>query len=82
MSRKRKGIAEIADDRHRAVSGPVRRRNGHDDGRGLLSWYLAEPRADRLTYVLTAQGYVIVPAGLRGSGRGLDTDEMMEQNYQ
>jgi len=82
MSGKRKRIVEIAEDRQTGVCRRVNSGNGHDDGSGLLSWYFARPRADGLTYVLTAKGYVILPTGLPRSRRGVDTNEVMEQNYQ
>lgn len=77
MSGKQKRMAETAGDREMAGSRRVNGQNGHNHPSPLLSWYLSEPRAKGLTYVLTANGYVILPTDLSWLRKGLDTSELM-----
>jgi hypothetical protein len=77
MSKERRRIAEKTGDRRMAVSSLMSNGNGHNGGSGLLSWYFTQPRADGLTYVLTAKGYVILSTGRAGSGGGVDRNELM-----
>lgn len=36
---------------------------GHGSSSGRLSWYFAEPPITGLPYVLTSNGYIILPSG-------------------
>lgn len=77
MSKKGNRIFETGENRQITVSGQGNGRNGHKHPSELLSWYLAEPRTKGLTYVLAANGYVILPTDLPGSRKGVDTSELM-----
>jgi hypothetical protein len=63
---------EAVGDRQFIISNQGNGRNGRKHGSQPLSWYLAEPRNEGLSYALTANGYAILPDGLRGWRKGLD----------
>jgi hypothetical protein len=77
MFRSGRGIIETADESQTSVSSDGNRRNGHHHTPGMLSWYFAEPTAGGQTYLLTANGYVIVPTGFPDSRKGFDMDELI-----
>ena len=77
MSKKRNTIPETGENTQITVSGRGNGRNGHKHPSQPLSWYLAEPRAKGLMYVLTANGYVILPTDIPGSRKEIDTSKLM-----
>lgn len=77
MSNKRKVMAETAGDGQMAVSGRGNEKNGHKRPSRLLSWYFAQSQTKGLSYVLTRNGYQILPADPARSEEGIDKDELM-----
>jgi hypothetical protein len=77
MFRNGKRITETADERQTRVSGYGNGRNGHYHPSGILSWYFIQPATRGRTYLLTANGYVIVPTGFPTSRETLDTEELI-----
>ena len=72
MSMNRETISGTVADRDITNSDQGNGRNGHKHASQPLSWYLAQPRVQGLSYALTANGYAILPDGLRGWIKGLD----------
>jgi hypothetical protein len=78
MFRNGRGIVETADERQTSLSSQGNGSNGDYRASGMLSWYFAEPAARGETYLLTANGYVIVPTGFPHSRKGFDMEELIE----
>ncbi len=69
MSQNHSRIRNMRADKQADLSGQANGGNGHGPSYGSLSWYFAQPPLTGLTYVLTATGYIILPAEIQGTRR-------------
>ena len=51
----------MSPDQNKSREPVANERNGHHSLPGILSWYSADPGMPGLVYVLTGNGYVVLP---------------------
>jgi hypothetical protein len=56
-----KGGDKMSADQRKSLEMAANGRNGHHSRPEVPSWYLAQPAVPGLVYVLTGNGYVVLP---------------------